>query len=340
MTMIETPDVLTEAPSLLSADHRAELMSDVLTQVRISGALFLKGQYTTPWAFDSPGSGDLIDLLAPRAERLIVFHRVVKGRAWVMANGHRVDLEMGDFAILPASHQHLMGSPEAVEPVAMASLLPPAPWSGIPRLQHGGGGVETEIVCGYFSCDELLFNSFLRSLPPVIKVRPEGAAATMLEAALAYALEDGELCGGVALVRHVPELLLVEALRLYSEQASPQTGWLAAAGDAIVSRALKLMHEAPARDWSVDDLARGAHTSRSVLGERFRALLGQSPIRYLVEWRMQVAAGLLRSTELRLAAIAERAGYGSEAAFSRAFRRHLGQSPAEWRDSVRAKAAA
>ncbi|MEO8756935.1 MAG: AraC family transcriptional regulator [Devosia sp.] len=202
-------------------------------------------------------------------------------------------------------------------------------------LSYGGGGDLTQMVCGYFSCDELLFNSFLRSLPPVIKVRPTGATASLFEAGLAYALEDGELCGGVTTTRRVPEMLLVEALRLYSEQSEAPTGWLAAIGDTLVSRALKLIHDEPARDWNVDELARQSHTSRSVLGERFRALLGQSPIRYLVEWRMQLAAEPLRATDLRLAAVADRTGYGSEAAFSRAFRRHVGQAPAEWRDSVR-----
>ena len=334
MTMTEIPDNVIETPRVALRSDRAELLTDVLSHVRLSGALFLKGHYTSPWAFDSPGSCVLAELLAQDAERLIVFHKIRSGRAWVVANGHRVDLEAGDFAILPSSHHHLIGSPESVEPVQIAELLPPAPWNGIPVLRHGGDGEATEMVCGYFSCDELLFNSFLRSLPSVIKVRPTGAAAALLDAGLAYAMEDGELAGGVITVKRVPELLLVEALRLYSEQSAVSTGSLAAIGDPIVSRALKLLHEDPAADWSVDELARQANTSRSVLGERFRDLLGQSPIRYLVEWRMQLAAGLLRSTDLKLAAVAERAGYGSEAAFSRAFHRHLGRSPAQWRDDA------
>jgi transcriptional regulator GlxA family with amidase domain len=194
-------------------------------------------------------------------------------------------------------------------------------------LRHGGDGEATELVCGYFRCDELLFNSFLRSLPPLLKIRPAGTTAALLEAALSRALEDGADTSAVRL----PELLLVEALRLYSSQAPATTGWLAATNDPVVSRALKLIHDDPLRDWTADDLARAAATSRSVLGDRFRALLGQSPIHYLAEWRMQLAANLLVSTELKLAAIAERAGYGSEAAFSRAFHRHVGMSPAQWR---------
>jgi AraC-like DNA-binding protein len=331
MTMIETPSEMIETPSRGATAAATGLLSDVLARIRLTGALFLKGEYSSPWAFDSPGSCVLAELLSPGAERLIVFHVVRKGRMWVSAGGHHVELEAGDLAILPASHRHVMGSPELAEPVQIQELLPAIPWNDIPVLRHGGDGEMTELVCGYFRCDELLFNSFLRSLPPAIKIRPVGAAAVLLEAVLGRALEDGPGCQTEV---RLPELLLVEALRLYSAEAPLTTGWLAATKDPVVSRALKLIHDDPLRNWTADELARAAATSRSVLGERFKALLGQSPIHYLVEWRMQLAANLLVSTDLRLAAVAERAGYGSEAAFSRAFHRHVGMSPAQWRTTT------
>ena len=333
MTMIELPGELTETPPRAIADPTTALLSDVLAQVRLSGALFLRGEYTSPWAFDSPGCCALIDLLSPGAERLIVFHRVMAGEAWVTAGGHHVDLVAGDLAILPSAHRHLVGSPDMVEPVQIAELLPSSPWNDVPILRHGGDGALTNMVCGYFRCDELLFNSFLRSLPPVIRVRPEGTVATLIEAGLSFALEDAERRGPSAGVARVPELLLVEALRLYSSSAPRSTGWLAATGDPVVGRALRLLHDDPARDWTLDELARAAATSRSVLGERFKTLLDQSPINYLAEWRMQLAANLLRTTPLKLVAIAEQSGYGSEAAFSRAFHRHVGMSPAQWRQA-------
>lgn len=329
MTMIETPSDVTGTPSRPVNTTAGGLLSDVLGRIRLSGSLFLKGAYSSPWAFDSPGNCALIDLLSPGAERLIVFHSVQRGRLWVTAAGHRVELEEGDLAILPAAHRHLLGSHEMVEPVQIGDLLPPAPWSEIPVLQHGGDGELTELVCGYFRSDELLFNSFLRSLPPVIRIRPTGNAATLFDAVLSRALEDGPLGDGAT--ARLPELLLVEALRLYSSEAPLATGWLAATNDPVVSRALKLIHDDPLREWSVAELSRAAATSRSVLGDRFRELLGQSPIHYLAEWRMQLAANLLVATELRLSAVAERVGYSSEAAFSRAFHRHVGKSPAQWR---------
>lgn len=335
MTMIETPGELIETPSSsVAADHRDALLSDLLSHIRLSGALFLRGHYSAPWSLHSPGHCDLIDLLSPEAERLLVFHTVRKGRVIVTALGESITLEAGEMAVLPHADSHVMAFGDKIVAKPIGELLPKAPWNDIPILHFGGGGEETELVCGYFRCDELLFNAVLRRLPPVFAVRPVGNAAALFDAAVNYALEDGSRWGGVTAMDHVTELLLREALRYHAEQTPATGGWLAAASDPVVSRALKLIHDDPVHDWTAEELARRANTSRSVLGARFKALLGQSPIRYLVEWRMQLAADLLRRGDLKLAAVAEQAGYGSEAAFSRAFRRHVGQWPAEWREKV------
>ncbi len=332
MTMIDLPGPLTQTPPPPGGrDHQAELMGDVLSHIRLSGALFLRGRFSDACVLESPGSCDLVDLLTPGAERLIVFHAVRRGRMWVTANDQRVELGVGDVAVLPHAHRHFMGVAGAGNVVHIETLLPPPPWNEIPYLVMEGTE-SAELVCGYFRCDELLFNSFLRRLPPVFAIHPDGRAAALLGAAIDYALEDGSRSGGRTAMAHVTEMLFTETLRLYTAQEQNPTGWLAATADPVVSRALKLMHDAPNQDWSIDDLARGANSSRTVLGERFKALLGQSPMRYLVEWRMQIAADLLRTTGIKLADVAERTGYGSEAAFSRAFSRHLGQSPAQWRE--------
>jgi AraC-like DNA-binding protein len=333
MTMIETPGLLIETPSVGSPpEHSDDLIADLLSHVRLSGALFLRGRWTAPWAMESPGNCDLVDLLTPDAERLLVFHTVRSGQVKVSSLGITVEAGPGDMIVLPHADRHVMASPTGSgEPLQIGKILPPEPWKDIPTVDLGGSGDRTEIVCGYFRCDELLFNAVLRRLPPLFVVRPEGSVATLLNAAIDYALEDGSRSGGITAMDHVTEMLLRETLRLHAGGTGSHSGWLAAVSDPVVGRALKLIHADPERDWSADGLARAANTSRSVLGDRFRAVLGQSPIRYLVEWRMQIAAELLRSTELKLAAVAERVGYGSEAAFSRAFRRHVGQAPAEWR---------
>ena len=130
----------------------------------------------------------------------------------------------------------------------------------------------------------------------------------------------------------LPELVFSEALRLYmASNPSLSAGWLAALRDPIVGPALQELHAEPARKWTVEELARRVASSRSILNDRFVRLLGRPPIQYLVEWRIQLAASLLRSSTLTLAAIAAQVGYESEEAFNRAFKRALGSPPGQWR---------
>jgi transcriptional regulator GlxA family with amidase domain len=127
-------------------------------------------------------------------------------------------------------------------------------------------------------------------------------------------------------------MLLVEVLRQHLATApAADRGWLAALHDPVLQPALAALHAAPEQKWTVTELARAAAVSRSGLDERFRQVLGRSPIRYLTEWRMHLADDLLTSTDLGVAAIARRVGYDAEEAFSRAFKRHRGAPPAQWR---------
>jgi transcriptional regulator GlxA family with amidase domain len=130
----------------------------------------------------------------------------------------------------------------------------------------------------------------------------------------------------------LPELLFAEVLRLYLEGDPPlRSGWLPALRDPVVGPALVELHANPAHRWTVEELARRTATSRSVLAERFGRLLGRPPMQYLADWRLRVAADLLRDTELGVAAVAYRVGYESEEAFNRAFKRAMGRPPAQWR---------
>jgi AraC-like DNA-binding protein len=336
MTMIDTPSPLIETPYVEVATQRVDLLSDVLAHIRLSGAVFLRGEYSAPWAFETPGAKGLAALLSPGTVRLVLFHVMREGRAWVSAGGMRVEAEEGDIVVLPHGHPHTMGSMEHAEPVQIATLLPPMPWQGIPTCRLDGGGENASVICGYLRCGDLLFNSFMRRLPPLFCVKPPpGPTADWIRACINYALDEASHArrGGAMMLARLPELLLMEVLRLHCEQDTSGKGWLAATGDPLIGRALALIHDDPTYKWTVEDLARCAATSRSVLDARFRDVLGQPPMRYLAEWRMQLAADLLRSTDQKMASIAEQVGYGSEEAFSRAFHRHLGRTPAEWRTS-------
>jgi AraC-like DNA-binding protein len=223
----------------------------------------------------------------------------------------------------------------------MLTLLEAPPWSEMPVVRYGGGGTRTDLVCGYLHSDDPLFDPAMRVFPPAFVVHvPEGAASRWIEASIGYALEEASTAlahSSVAATR-LPELVLVEVLRLHLATApAADRGWLAALRDPVLAPALAMLHREPERSWTVADLASEAAVSRSLLGERFRSVLGRSPIRYLAEWRMHLAEELLAATDCTVFTVSRRVGYESEEAFSRAFKRAHGLSPSHWR-SARSRA--
>jgi transcriptional regulator GlxA family with amidase domain len=139
------------------------------------------------------------------------------------------------------------------------------------------------------------------------------------------------------MLARLSEILFVEVLRRYMQHLpAADHGWLAGVRDPIVGQALRLLHAHPARDWTVEDLAFAVAVSRSTLAQRFTTLIGESPMRYLASWRIQLAKQLLKQVNVSLIEVAERVGYESEAAFNRAFRRHVGLPPAAWARASRA----
>jgi AraC-like DNA-binding protein len=208
------------------------------------------------------------------------------------------------------------------------------PWKTMPVLLHGAGGDRTDLVCGHLYSDDPLFDPSLRALPSVFVVRvPDGPAARWVSSSINYALAvtTDSLPAPPSSTR-LPELLLTEVLRLHLATAPmAEHGWIAALQDRVLAPAMAQLHAAPERKWTVAELASTVAVSRSVLDQRFRDVLGRSPIRYLTEWRMHLANDLLSTTGLSVAAIARRTGYESEEAFSRAFRRSHGSPPGAWR---------
>jgi AraC-like DNA-binding protein len=336
--MTTTPNFMLETPGPpASSTAGGEVLADVLGRIHLASAVFLRGEFSEPWAFASTDAATLCQIVQPGARRLVLFHVAVEGTFCItLDSGEQATARPGDAVVLPYCDQHAMGFPRDTPPVPIASLLPMPPWQEMPVVRHGGGGQRTRILCGYLHCDDLLFNPVLRALPRLIHVRPTSdQAAQWRETSLRYVVEQAERPGGrgEALMARLPELVLVDCLRQYAEGLpGQQAGWLGALKDPVLGRAIMLLHAQPATAWTVDELARGVAVSRSVLAARFVHALGVSPMRYLTQWRVQLAANLLRDQpQLGMAAIAERVGYEGEAAFSRAFKRHLGVSPAAWR---------
>ena len=307
-----------------------------LDGLRLRGALFVRGEYTESWGYRSFPSGDLTSVLAPGASRVVLFHVVATGRCWIETDdSERLWAEAGDVIVLPYGDDHRMGGSDDAELVSAASLLSPPPWSEMPVIRYGQGGAVTDVVCGYLVSDDPLFDPRLRALPSVFVVRPpEGTARSFVRANIDYALHQTAQVAAdrIEAPTQVPQLLLVEVLKLHLADApAAQHGWLGALRDPVLAPAMAAIHGDPARKWTVADLAAAAHVSTSLLDERFRQVLGMPPIRYLTEWRMHLARGLLERADVGVAAVARRVGYESEEAFSRAFNRAHGVAPSRWR---------
>jgi len=312
-----------------------DALSETLRVVQLVGAIFINAKFTAPWCYQSPSADTAARLLEPGAERVVIFHMIMEGECFVeMGNQSPVRLIAGDAVIFPEGDAHRMASEPGLAPASGARL--DEVLSRRPRqLSYGGGGPTTRLVCGYLACDARLARILLAGLPSLVRVNVRGSTAGIwLEASVRYALVEARSPrpGGAGVLAKLAEVLFIEVLRLHmNEHAEGRTGWLAGVGDRIVGAALTCLHKSPAHPWTLEELAREANTSRSVLAERFQNLVGNSPMQYLTQWRMLLAANLLRRGNAPLARVAEEVGYQTDTAFSRAFRREYGLPPVAWR---------
>jgi AraC-like DNA-binding protein len=316
--------------------NQADLLSDLLGRMHLSGVVLFSTEFREPWGLVSPAACELSRMLPFRTEHIIPFHIIAEGGCWLeLADREPVWLEAGDAVLLPYGDIHILHGREAAVAVPAEQLLPPPPWPDILRVRHGGDGGCTRIVCGFVQCDELLFHPLLRHLPAVMHVSPgRDPDDAWLAATIRHTAEEATRTdpGGRSMLPRLTELMFVEILRQHMQAlAADEVGWFAAVNDPVVGNALKWLHVAPLDDWNVDRLARRVGVSRTVLAARFRHFLDMPPMHYLTYWRLQLAAQRLKTTDAPMKGIAEQAGYESEAAFSRAFKRHFGLPPADWR---------
>lgn len=329
--MTGTPPVLPETPGAPS-----DALSDLLDTMHLSGMVLFRAEFTEPWSVMAPDAAQLARVLPFRTEHIIPFHVVAAGGCRVeLPQREPLWLSEGDAVIIPYGDSHCLSGSEAAATVPVGQLLPAPPWRDAVVVAHGGGGAQTSLVCGFLHCDDLLFRPILRHLPVLLQASPGAAAedhwlASTIRRTAAEASKP--LPGSRSMLPRLTELMFVEILRKHMQGlSSGEVGWFAAYRDAVAGPALRALHAAPLADWTVEELARQVGASRTVLAERFKHFLDQPPMQYLANWRLRRAAQALDATDLPIKAIAERGGYDSEAAFSRAFRRHFGLPPGDWR---------
>jgi len=317
-----------------------DVLSEVLKVVKLQGALFYNGEFSSPWSVRAASARALASHFAPGAEHVITYHLIIEGRAFVrLESGERLILNAGDIVMIPHGDPHILENGPPTPTVDESHQLAQVLAQGLKLWRFGGGGEVTRLVCGYMACEPRLSTVFLSGLPAAFKVGIRNdASGRWLENSIRFSVNeaDASRAGGEAVLAKLSEVLFVETLRSYIAQLpSEQTGWLAGARDSEVGKTLALMHRDPTHPWTIGTLAKKAGISRSVLAERFRHYLSEPPMAYLTRWRLQLGAQLLSSTNYSVAQIAEEVGYESDAAFNRAFKRQFEIPPARFRSQAR-----
>jgi AraC-like DNA-binding protein len=340
-----------------------DTLSDVLRAVRLRGAVFFYVHANDPWVAETPAGQEIIPAILPGVDHLMEFHVVARGACWAAIVGEEpVRLEAGDVVIFPQGDAHVMSSAPGLRgdpedrSIFFAPRPPQLPFALDYRerrktaiapgtstaLLDGGGRDHTTLICGFLGCDAKPFNPLLASMPRVLRL--PGIATdgrSWISAFLDTVVDESNRRrpGGEAVLERMSEMLFVEVLRRYADALpEDQTGWLAGMRDPAVGRALALIHGRPGEAWTLERLGDEAALSRSTLHERFVHFIGQPPMAYLAQWRMQLAARVLRDTDANVIDVALEVGYENETAFARAFRRAVGASPAAWRRAGRARA--
>jgi AraC-like DNA-binding protein len=314
-----------------------DAFSQILSGVKLNGAVFFTAEFTAPWGFSTPASNMMAPKIAPGAEHLVLYHLVIEGGAVIeLTDGQCTELRPGDVVIFPHGDPHHMSSGNgATRPFPNYGISTKIKSHDLSPLRAGGGGEISRFVCGYLTCDPYLSRPILGGLPPVFKVNIRtDRSGHWLENSILYLVEEAASgrIGSEAMLAKLSEALFVDTLRRYvAGLPKQQTGWLTGARDPVVGRSLGLLHSRVAHPWTIADLADQVGISRSALVERFTRYLSEPPMTYLTRWRLHLAARSLERTSRGVADIAADVGYESEAAFNRAFKREFGQPPGRYR---------
>lgn len=309
-------------------------LSDLLRVVRLDAAYFYAVEAAEPWCVQVVAAEQLSPRVMPASEHLISYHILTEGRCFGgVAGGEQVELVSGDVIVFPHGDPHMMASQVGVAPLAQTTVPDPFPFT----YSLGDSGPRAaSFVCGFLGCDRRPFNPLLAALPRRMHMR--GVSNPWLGGLIRQLAEGARLgrAGVDSVLTRLAELMFIEVLRRHLDELPPgQTGWLAGLRDDLVGRALTLLHARPGHPWTLDELGRETAASRSKLSKRFGTLVGQPPMQYLAQWRMQVAANRLTQSGAKVAAIGADVGYDSEAAFSRAFKKATGVAPGAWREARR-----
>ncbi len=305
-----------------------DVLTDVLSSLRLRGKMYFRTEFDGTWGVTLP------------ADRYTIrFHLVVHGQCWISVDGENEPLLLreGDFALVPhGAGQSLSDSPDS-DTVSLETLLQAGSLGDDQVLRHGTGetGQQARLVCGFCSFDEGLSHPLFFGLPAILVMGRHftGSAPWLAEAVRVISMEaDLDGIGGSAIISRLMEVLFIQGIRhQYATNSNPGIPYLIAITDNRLKFAIAAMHEHPERAWTLSQLAELSSMSRGRFSQRFKEVLGQSPMHYLTGWRLQKARCMLKESDLSIAEVGFRSGYQSLPSFTRRFGKQFGISPAAYR---------
>jgi len=308
--------------------------NDALDDLRICGSVLLHERYAPPWAIDIPDEHSLRTMLVAAPDvRIVPFHLVRQGGFDLHYQGCRPQrIGRDEVAICPSGAPHRMSSRKGAVPIALADVL-----AKRKTLSGPCDADATELICGVVQLKSSPLNPLLSALPRVLKVKTTGPEVNpILDHAVVMLGIEVTKAPNSFVASRILEVFFAEAIRTYGHsKGAAVSGWFKALDDPKICHALSRLHERPGESWTVAGLANTVPMSPSRFAARFREVTGQSVMAYVSAWRMTVACQKLRETDGYLAEIATAVGYQDTAAFSRAFKALVGQSPTMWRSAHR-----
>lgn len=307
----------------------ADPLGEILYQLRLTGSFYCQSELTAPWGVD-----------LPPFEECMMFHIVTAGYCWLEVKGEEPRLlQQGSLVLVPHGNGHYVRSHPDEEAVPLFDIPVERISDRYEIMRYGGPGETTRLTCCVVRFDHGAGKKLISLLPKILHVNSLMTDEdSWLQSTLRFiAREAKELRpGGETVITHLADILIIQAIRSWIDSApEAEQGWLAALRDVQVGKALSAIHRAPEKEWSVASLAKEAGMSRSGFSARFTNLVGESAMRYLTHWRMQLAHARLQETSDSLTQLADRLGYQSEAAFCRAFKREFGVSPGSVRNNAK-----
>ena len=305
-------------------------LGESLHLLRLTGTLYCRSELTAPWGID-----------LPPFDGCMMFHVVTDGHCWLEVDGEEPRLlQQGSLALVPHGNGHSIRSNPKERAVPLFDIPVEQVSDRYEIMRFGGAGEFTHLTCGVVRFDHVAGQKLISLLPKVLQINSwAGDEDSWLQSTLRFiAREARELRpGGETVITHLADILIIQAIRAWIDSA-PETdrGWLAALRDDQIGKALAAIHREPEKEWNVALLAKEVGMSRSGFSARFTNLVGESAMRYLTQWRMQLAHAQLQETSDPLSVLADRLGYQSEAAFCRAFKREFGVPPGSVRHTATA----